>query len=95
MTPVNGISWNKVMTLSASFGIPLLSIGYWFVVQGTHLVDKVDLISIKQIQTDAHIDIISMKLDRLSNRVDTIASKQNKFGLYTQNILTEDEYLRR
>ena len=88
---MSGISWNKIIAVSASFGIPLFSLAAWGIINGTHLVDKVDNMFIRQteyqISTNSHFDAIDRKIDNINHRLDTVTNKQARFGFYTQKVV--------
>ena len=84
MSPVERTSWNKIIALCGSIGIPLISVAVWLIVSGTRLVDKVDSISNGQIKTDARMDLLDNKIDRLIHRVDTLATRVDREGMFTQ-----------
>ena len=91
MTPMERTSWNKILTLSASFGIPLFSLTAWGIINGTHLVDKVDNMFTRQteyqISTSNHFDALDRKIDNINHRLDTVTNKQARFGFFTQKIV--------
>ncbi|HXP51159.1 MAG TPA: hypothetical protein VN922_14470 [Bacteroidia bacterium] len=87
MSPIDRTSWNKILALCGSIGVPLISVAIWLIVAGTHLVDKVDLIGANQIKTDARLDLLDNKIDRLSHRVDTLANRIDKEGLFQQRYI--------
>jgi hypothetical protein len=87
MSPIDKDRWQRTLTICGSIGIPLISVCVWLIVSGTHLVDTVNYISKDQTQTHARIDLMDNKIDRLIRRVDTLADKQSKEGLYEERII--------
>jgi len=87
MSPVERQSWSKIIALCWSIGVPLISVAVWLIISGTHLVDKVDDISRNQIKGDARMDLLDGKIDHLIHRVDTLATRQDKQGLYQQRYI--------
>ena len=84
MSPVERTSWNKIVALCVSIGVPLISVACWLIIAGTHLVDKVNAIGTNQIKTNARLDLLDNKIDRMSHRIDTLANRQDKEGMYYQ-----------
>lgn len=72
MAQAGFISWNKIIAVGASFGIPLVSILSWLLVYGTKLVDKVDNIQTVQVSQGNDIKEIKNFIYGLSRRVDTL-----------------------
>ncbi len=68
----------------ASMLLPTLSILVTFIVFITKLDDHVGDISKDQISTHARLDLLDNKIDRLIHRVDTLANRQDKVGLFQQ-----------
>lgn len=84
MAPTERTSWSKVIALCSSIGVPLISVGCWVIIQGTHLVDKVDNISTHQQIQDADIKGIWEEIKTLHRQVDTISLHQHDFQFIYQ-----------
>lgn len=81
------ISWNRLLGLLSSIGIPLFSAAVWLIITITNLSNNVHSISEKQTRTDARLDLLGNKLDRLNDRLDTLAFRQKMTGMFTQKIV--------
>lgn len=87
MASNSNISWNRVFGVASTFGVPVISACIWLVMTITSLKDTVNIMSEKQTRTEARMDLMDLKLDRINSRLDTLALRQKMTGMFTQKIV--------
>lgn len=80
MGAVERTSWNKIIVICSTIGIPLVSVLCWLIVQGTHVVDDVHSIVIHQTEQDLNFatfkNEIKDELKGIHKQVDTLILHQ-------------------
>lgn len=78
---------NRLLGHAGTFGIPAISAAIWLIITITNLSDKIQTMSEKQTKTEARMDLIDNKLNRINDRLDTLAFRQRMTGMFTQKIV--------
>lgn len=74
--PSHLISWSKVWVVIGALLVPGITVGTMIIRGSQQLIDKVDVIIVKQDKSDTRMDRFEEKLNAVSIRVDTMAHRQ-------------------
>jgi len=74
--PSSHVSWSKIWVVVGALLVPGLTVGTMIIRGGQKLVDKVDVVIVKQDKADSRMDKLEEKINTVAVRVDTITHRQ-------------------
>lgn len=73
---IDRTGWNKTLALCGTFGIPLISVSVWLIVNGTKAVDSLGVLSIKVTEVQSTVKDVQTDLRSVHVQIDSIRHAQ-------------------
>lgn len=68
--------WNKIITFCSVFGIPLISVCVWLIVNGTKAVDSLNSLTVKVTEVQSTVKDVQSDLRSVHVQIDSIRHAQ-------------------